>query len=108
MHRRRKWAGRPFGPPSPKTSRPARTIPGLAQSIAMIVATPELIATERVTNARVGQALRSILLHGYMTLGMCRVEPGGRVAGWPGGSDAHDLMEKQKYQKIPPKLLLTY
>ena len=64
QHRRRKWARLPFGPP---------------ESITMIVVSPELIATD----AWVGLALRSIILHGSRTLEMFRVEP-GRPFGPPG------------------------
>ena len=93
IHRRRKWARRPFGPPGPIDFRADPNYFGAAQSIAMIVVTPELILTE--CNRCSGcPALRLTLLHGSKTLGMCRVEPGrpfGRPAhvGWQGGSDAH-------------------
>ena len=58
----------------PQTPRPA-------QSIATIVETPELFATE--CNRSPGWPGASFdSLHGSRTLGMCR------VAGWPDGSDS--------------------
>ena len=85
-----------MGPPSLRAARPknleagsidsraARTIPGPAQSIAMIVATPELIATE--CNRCPGwpdASFRSST--SFWDFGNV---PGR--AWWPGGSDAYD------------------
>ena len=76
-HRRRKWARWPFGPPGPKS-------PGLAQSIQGPLRSRHASRCEFMQGfmcisacGRVaGLAGRFIDLHGFRTLGMCR------VAGW--------------------------